>query len=347
MTPDFETVASALRRHREGERGHLVRAIVLFCATNVVLRDRCCGGWSHRARSHHASDAGAAVVLRIGGARGGRRTRCAAGCVPAHRVRPGLAARVGRSCGAGAGNARARAERAGHLRRHRHRIGGTYTRKLDVQQAGASRLRRALRAHVSRGGTFSSYGRSFIWIAWAGQASTQAPHFEHSGYAAVGIHLLGQASTQARQSTPELRRHASARTRGRRVRFKPEIRNTSALWTGDSRTTAQERYLQHEDGRKMISPDDLVELEQVPHSYEGGKRREPNGAHEAEHGESENGRLPARRAAWHGVSGAGRPPPPTGASAQEAQRWPSSRAQGSRRDVRRRHCRLRPCAYPA
>ncbi len=78
------------RRHREGERGHLVRAhrAVLRDERGAARVDAAPGG-AHRARAHHAGDAGAAVVLRVGSAQRGRRARRVAGGVPAHRVRPG------------------------------------------------------------------------------------------------------------------------------------------------------------------------------------------------------------------------------------------------------------------
>ena len=89
MTPDFETVASALPT--ASMKVGVVTSfalIVLFCATNVVLRGSMLRRVELIARGRITqSDAGAQWSFsRIGGARGRRRTRCAAGCVPAHRA---------------------------------------------------------------------------------------------------------------------------------------------------------------------------------------------------------------------------------------------------------------------
>ena len=67
-------------------------------------------------------------------------------------------------------------------------------------------------------------------MAFAGQTSTQAPHLLHSGMRIVcGSSCSGHASTHVWQSTPRLRRHVSAFTRGRSVTLRFDSRLTSAL----------------------------------------------------------------------------------------------------------------------
>ncbi len=136
MTPDFETVAS-------GSPDGIVKVsvvtsfalIVLFCATNVVLRGSMLRRVELIARGRITQVMPAPRSFSGSEAHGeGDATRCAAGCVPAHRVRPGAhAARVGRARGAGAGNTLARVQSElviseGTAITHRRNI----YRKLDV-----------------------------------------------------------------------------------------------------------------------------------------------------------------------------------------------------------------------
>ena len=66
-------------------------------------------------------------------------------------------------------------------------------------------------------------------MAFAGHASTQAAHFEHSGMLrACGSSCSGHTVTHVRQSLPCVRKHPSP-TRGRRVRLPRDTNDSSAL----------------------------------------------------------------------------------------------------------------------